>query len=78
MEDIRTENALVRFRTDAAGIAQANLWLRTADRVYIVLGRFHAKTFDDLFEGIRKIPLEKWFPRTRPFRSRETRCSPRS
>lgn len=60
--DVRTENALVRFRTDTEGIARTNLWLRTADRVYIVLGRFHAETFDELFENIKRISFEKWFP----------------
>lgn len=61
-DDIRTENALVRFRSGVEGIAKTNLWLRTADRVYIVLKRFRARTFDELFEETKQIPFEKWFP----------------
>lgn len=43
-----------RFTFEGGGlqIAQCNLFLRTADRVQVVLGRFAAETFDGLFEGI--------------------------
>ncbi|MBD5560618.1 MAG: class I SAM-dependent RNA methyltransferase [Clostridia bacterium] len=65
--DVRTENALVRFRADPYGIARANIELRTADRVYIVLARFPAKTFDALFEGIKALPFEEWLPENAAF-----------
>src|SRR5699024_10547038 len=39
-------------------IVKANLWLRTADRVKIVVGRFHATTFDELFEKTKSLPWE--------------------
>ena len=45
LEDVEAENARVRFRADEYGIARANIELRTADRVYIVLSRFEARTF---------------------------------
>ena len=40
----------VSFEGDAKAIVKCNLWLRTADRLKIVVGRFNAKTFDELFE----------------------------
>ena len=43
-------------------IARANMWLRVADRVRIIAGEFHAKTFDDLFERTKAIPWEMYLP----------------
>ena len=43
-------------------IATANLWLRTADRVKIVVGEFDAYTFDELFENVKALPWEDFLP----------------
>ncbi|MDO4168279.1 MAG: class I SAM-dependent RNA methyltransferase [Lachnospiraceae bacterium] len=56
----RVEDGRVTFLTDAAGIARANIFLRTADRILLQVSRFHAKTFDELFEGIKAIPWEEY------------------
>lgn len=56
----RVEDGRVTFLTDFAGIARANIFLRTADRILLQAGRFHAKTFDELFEGIKAIPWEDY------------------
>lgn len=56
--DTETENGRVLYQGDARAIVQSNLWLRSADRVKIVVGRFKATTFDQLFEGTRKLPWE--------------------
>lgn len=56
----RVEDGRVTFLTDAAGIARANIFLRTADRILLQVSRFHAKTFDELFEGIKVIPWEEY------------------
>lgn len=58
----KTENGKVYFTGDRAAIARTNMWLRVADRVRIIAGEFHAKTFDDLFEGTKAIPWEKFLP----------------
>ena len=57
---IETQNGRVLFQGDAAMLARANLWLRCAERVEVVLGSFPAATFDELFEGVKKLPLEDW------------------
>ncbi len=43
-------------------IARANLWLRVADRVKIVVGQFPAKSFEQLFESVKALPWEKYLP----------------
>lgn len=54
------ENGRVRFQGDFNDVIKTNLWLRTADRIKIVLATFTAKTFDDLFESIKSITWEDW------------------
>ncbi|MGG0655627.1 THUMP domain-containing class I SAM-dependent RNA methyltransferase [Rummeliibacillus pycnus] len=57
-----TDNGKVYFEGDEKDIAKTNLWLRVADRVKIVAGKFPAKTFEQLFEGVRAIEWEKYLP----------------
>lgn len=59
-EEVQTFDGKVEFSGDYSILARANLSLRTAERVLIKLGEFEAKTFDQLFEGVRKLPLEEW------------------
>ena len=44
------------FEGDLALGMQANLWLRTADHVHLLVAEFDARSFDELFEGVRAIP----------------------
>lgn len=60
--ETRTENGKIYFEGDERAIARANLWLRTADRVKIVVGQFPATTFDQLFESTKAIAWEKYLP----------------
>ncbi|MCD7958281.1 MAG: class I SAM-dependent RNA methyltransferase [Ruminococcus sp.] len=59
-ENISTENGRVNFQGDALVLAKANLCLTTAERVLLKLGEFSAYTFEELFQGMRKIPLEQF------------------
>ncbi len=43
-------------------IARANVFLRTAERVLLIVGDFTATTFDELFEGIRSIDWPEYIP----------------
>lgn len=58
-EDILTENGRVRFKGGLDMIARANLWLRTADRVLILLAEGKATTFEELFQLTLAIPFEE-------------------
>jgi len=56
----RSENGKLYFDCDVRALFEANLWLRSADRVYIVLAGREVKTFDDLYEWVNSLPLEHW------------------
>lgn len=64
---LSTIDGRVVFEGDAAAIARANLWLRTAERVYILLGQFHASTFTELFDGTNALPWEDFIPQNGEF-----------
>ncbi|MFW5732880.1 MAG: bifunctional 23S rRNA (guanine(2069)-N(7))-methyltransferase RlmK/23S rRNA (guanine(2445)-N(2))-methyltransferase RlmL [Planctomycetota bacterium] len=50
----------VEFAGDASAIARANLWLRSADRVLLKVGQFHADDFGTLFDATSQLPWERW------------------
>lgn len=52
----------VEFSADLAAICRCNLWLRVADRVLVLIGRFDADNFDALFDGAGALPWEDWIP----------------
>lgn len=60
--DCQVENGRVRFEGDCSAIIATNLWLRSADRIKIVVGRFPAKTFEDLFQGVFGLDWEQYLP----------------
>ncbi|MCA1063133.1 class I SAM-dependent RNA methyltransferase [Rossellomorea aquimaris] len=60
--DCQVENGKVIFKGDETAIARANMWLRTADRVKILVGDFKAYSFDELFENTKKLPWENFLP----------------
>ena len=62
-EDIAVSDGKVAFSGSPELCAKANICLSTAERVCIVLGQFRAKTFDELFEGIRALPLSEYIGR---------------
>ena len=57
------EDGRVTFAGDLRAAAEANVYLRTAERVMLEAGRFEARTFDELFEAVRAVPWENWIPR---------------
>ena len=58
MHDVRSENGRVLFKGGASDICRANMWLRSADRVWWSLQKFRCETFEDLFQGVSKIRWE--------------------
>ncbi len=50
----------VGFEADETGLARALVNLRTVDRIFLLAGSFRARDFDELFEGFRNIPWERW------------------
>ncbi|MBM6613742.1 class I SAM-dependent RNA methyltransferase [Desemzia sp. RIT804] len=60
--ECQVENGKVYFEGGLEDIAKANLWLRTADRIKIVVAEFEAYTFDELFEKTKAIAWEDLIP----------------
>ena len=63
--DLKVEESLygrVRFKTDTAGLYQALIGLRAADRVLLEIAQFKAADFDALFEGTAAAPWESLVP----------------
>src|SRR5687768_5636752 len=68
----RQEIGGVAFGGDLDRLYEANLWLRTASRVVVRLGRFHASTFYELERRARKLPWEEFLPASGRVRLRVT------
>ena len=62
MQEVRADNGRVFCQGQPADIPRLNLRLRTGERVLIHLGSFPAATFDQLFEGTRKLPWDRFIP----------------
>ncbi|EDP67721.1 hypothetical protein CAT7_11715 [Carnobacterium sp. AT7] len=60
--ECQVENGKVFFEGTEKDIAKTNLWLRTADRVKIIVGEFDAYEFDELFEKTKALPWEDLLP----------------
>ena len=66
--ETRTENGRVFFKGDQRDIVKTNVWLRTADRVKVLLKEFKALDFDTLYNEVYAIdwadllPVDAKFP----------------
>ena len=61
-QNVQVTDGRVAFSGGAEMIAAANLNLRTAERVLLLLKTFPASTFDELFDGVNAIPWEELIP----------------
>ena len=59
-QEVHAENGRVLFSGNEMILARANIGSRYAERIQILLGSFTARTFDELFEGVRALPWERW------------------
>lgn len=60
--DLMVENGRITFYAEEKDICRTNLWLRTADRILVKMAEFPARTFEELFEGVKSIPWHEWIP----------------
>lgn len=61
------EDGRVTFYGDEEACVRANIFLRTAERVLIKIGTFHAETFEELFQGTKALPWEDYIPKDGKF-----------
>ncbi len=66
-EILQVEDGRVTFAGDEEAVAYANIFLRTADRILLKVGRFEARSFEELFEGTRALPWERYIPKNGKF-----------
>jgi len=66
-EITEVQDGKVIYTGDPEAVCLSNIHLRTAERVLLVVGRFRATTFEELFQGIKEIQWEKWLPKNAKF-----------
>lgn len=64
---LQVEDGKITFAGDSDAICRANVFLRTAERVLLKIGKFHASSYDELFEGVRALPWEVYLPKDGKF-----------
>ena len=66
-EDVRPENGRVLFSGGPEMLARANIGSRCAERIQVVLGSFKARSFEELFQGVKALPWEQWIGKSDRF-----------
>lgn len=67
LENVQVENGKVYFTGGERAIAKANVCLRTGERVLLRLASFEARSFEELFQGVLRTPLERFIPKDGKF-----------
>lgn len=75
-ENIQVNDGKVTFTGDDAMVAKANICLRTAERILLVLGSFRATSFTELFDRTVQLPFEDYIGKRMPSRSKGGRSTP--
>ena len=63
----QVEDGKVSFEGDWQAVCYANVFLRSAERILVKAGAFHAESYEELFQGTRAIEWERFFPRDAKF-----------
>jgi len=61
-EIIKTTDGKVYYKADQEAIAKSNLYLRTADKVLLLVSEFAAGSFDELYNNTFRTEFEKYIP----------------
>lgn len=64
---LQVEDGRVTFYGDEEAVCRANVFLRTAERILIKVGAFHAETFEELFDGTKNLAWEEYIPENGKF-----------
>lgn len=59
-EDVNAENGRVLFSGDEHILARANICSRFSERILVMIGTFEAHSFEELFQGTKRLPWEQW------------------
>lgn len=66
-ENISVSDGMVNFSGTIEDIAKANIWFRSADRILLVLNKFNATNFEELFQGVKSINWADFLPKDANF-----------
>lgn len=64
---VSVEDGRVTFAGDSQALCRANVFLRTAERILLKVGSFHAETFEELFQGTKALPWGEYIPKDGKF-----------
>ena len=64
---VSVEDGRVTFEGDAQAVCRANIFLRTAERILLKVGSFHAETYEELFQGTKSLPWGEYLPKNAKF-----------
>lgn len=57
---VEVTDGRVTFQGSLEAVARANIWLRTAEKIFILIDTFKVLSFEDLFTGVKKLPWDEW------------------
>ncbi|MBR1691280.1 MAG: class I SAM-dependent RNA methyltransferase [Lachnospiraceae bacterium] len=63
----KVEDGRVTFIGDAEAVCRANIFLRSAERILLKAGSFHAESFEELFQGTKALEWERYIPKDGKF-----------
>ena len=63
----QVEDGRMTFIGDEEAVCRANVFLRSAERILIKVGNFHAETYEELFQGTKALALEEFIPKDGKF-----------
>src|SRR5690625_1885237 len=58
----KVKNGKITFTAPVGAIPRVNLWLRTADRVKLLVAEQKITTFEQLYDWTNRIPWEQYIP----------------
>ncbi len=61
-EIVQVEDGRVTFRGEEDAVSRANVFLRTAERILLKVGKIKAVTFEELFDKVKALPWERYLP----------------
>ena len=67
LTDVRVQDARCYFQADASGILLANCISRCADRIYLQLASFEARSFSELFDRVKALEWADYIPKNAAF-----------
>ncbi len=66
-ENVDPQNGRVVFSGTDEMLVRANLCSRYAERVQVLMGVFPAQSFEELFQGVKALPWERWIGKADAF-----------